>query len=133
MCIRDRASGAVSLAEARVWLTRMHNAAVSANYQGTMVFSSAGGMLSSARVWHFFVGDQTYERLEALDGRQQHIVRHNDTVHTLWPQSRLAVLERRETLAAWSTTPQSVDPQEMCIRDRCSTSMPMAPARRWVT
>ena len=76
----------------------MHNAAVSANYQGTMVFSSAGGMLSSARVWHFFVGDQTYERLEALDGRQQHIVRHNDTVHTLWPQSRLAVLERRETL-----------------------------------
>ena len=75
----DAASGAVSLAEARVWLTRMHNAAVSANYQGTMVFSSAGGMLSSARVWHFFVGDQTYERLEALDGRQQHIVRHNDT------------------------------------------------------
>ena len=49
-----------------------------------MVFSSAGGMLSSARVWHFFVGDQTYERLGALDGRQQHIVRHNDTEHTLF-------------------------------------------------
>lgn len=109
----DAASGVASLAEARVWLTRIHNAALSANYQGTMVFSSAGGVLSSARVWHFFVGDQTYERLEALDGRQQHIVRHNDTVHTLWPQSRLAVLERRETLAAWSTTPQSVDPQAL--------------------
>lgn len=103
---------AVSLSEARVWLTRIHNAAVSANYQGTMVFSSAG-VLSSSRVWHFCVGDQTFERLEALDGRQQHIVRHNDTVHTLWPQSRVAVVEKRETLAAWSTTPQSVDPQAL--------------------
>ena len=105
--------GTTSLAEARVWLTRIHNAAVSANYQGTMVFSSVGGVLSSSRVWHFCVGDQTYERLEALDGRQQQIVRHNDAVHTLWPQSRLAVIERRETLAAWSTTPQSVDPQAL--------------------
>jgi sigma-E factor negative regulatory protein RseB len=109
----EAASGAASLAEARVWLTRIHNAAVSANYQGTMVFSSVGGVLSSSRVWHFFAGEQTYERLDALDGRQQHIVRHNDTVHTLWPQSRVAVLERRETLAAWSTTPQSVDPQAL--------------------
>jgi hypothetical protein len=105
--------GTASLAEARVWLTRIHNAAISANYQGTMVFSSAGGVLSSSRVWHYCVGDQTYERLEALDGRQQHIVRHNDAVHTLWPQSRLAVVEKRETLAAWSTTPQSVDPQAL--------------------
>jgi negative regulator of sigma E activity len=75
------------------------------NYQGTMVFSSAAA-LSSSRVWHYCVGDQTYERMEALDGRQQHIVRHNDAVHTLWPQSRVAVVEKRETLAAWSTTPQ---------------------------
>lgn len=104
---------AASIAEARVWLTRIHNAAVNGNYQGTMVFSSVGGVLSSSRVWHFCVGDQTYERLEALDGRQQHIVRHNDTVHTLWPQSRVAVIEKRETLAAWSTTPQSVDPQAL--------------------
>lgn len=107
------APAAASLSEARVWLTRIHNAAVSGNYQGTMVFSSAGGVLSSSRVWHFCVGDQTYERLETLDGRQQHIVRHNDTVHTLWPQSRVAVIEKRETLAAWSTTPQAVDPQAL--------------------
>lgn len=109
----DAVPGAASLSEARVWLTRIHNAAVSANYQGTMVFSSAGGVLSSSRVWHFCVGDQTYERLEALDGRQQHIVRHNDVVHTLWPQSRVVVVERRETPGAWSTTPQSVDPQAL--------------------
>lgn len=103
---------AAALAEARAWLTRIQDAARSANYQGTMVFSSAAG-LSSSRVWRFGVGDQTYERLEALDGRQHQMVRHNDLVHTLWPQSRVAVVEKRETLAAWGTTPQAVDPQAL--------------------
>ena len=96
----------------RSWLARMNTAATTANYQGTMVFSS-GVTMSSSRVWHYCVGDQTYERLEALDGRQQDIVRHNDAVHTIWPQARVAVLERRETLAGWSTTPQDVDPQAL--------------------
>jgi len=106
------AQGASTLADARAWLSRIHAAASSGNYQGTMVFS-AGGLLSSSRVWHYCVGDQTYEKLETLDGRQQRIVRHNDTVHTLWPQARVAVVEKRETLAAWSTTPQTVDPQAL--------------------
>jgi sigma-E factor negative regulatory protein RseB len=98
--------------DARAWLARIHAAATSGNYQGTLVFS-AGGTMSSSRVWHFVVGNQVYEHLEALDGRQQRIVRHNDAVQTLWPQTRLAVLERRETLGAWSTTPQEVDPQAL--------------------
>lgn len=97
------------LTEARQWLSRMNNAASTANYHGTLVFSGSGS-LSSSRVWHYCVGDQTYERVESLDGRQQHIVRHNDAVHTLWPQTRVVVVEKRETLAAWSTTPQSVEP-----------------------
>jgi len=98
--------------EARAWLTRIRSAASSANYQGTMVFS-VGGTMSSSRVGHYAMGDQTYEHLEALDGRQQRILRHNDTVRTLWPQSRVAVVETRETRAAWSTTPQQVDPQAL--------------------
>jgi sigma-E factor negative regulatory protein RseB len=99
-------------AEARAWLTRIRGAASAANYQGTMVFS-VGGTMSSSRVGHYAVGDQTYEHLEALDGRQQRILRHNDAVHTLWPQSRVAVIETRQTRAAWSTTPQQVDPQAL--------------------
>ena len=87
----------------------MHAAARGGNYQGTLVYS-IGGQVSSSRVWHFSVADQAYERLEAQDGRQQRIVRHNDLVHTFWPQSKVAVVERREMLAAWSTTPQAVDP-----------------------
>lgn len=105
-------SGGALLADARAWIARIHAAAASGNYEGTMVFS-AGGALSSSRVWHYCVGDQVYEKLEALDGRQQRIVRHNDSVHTLWPQSRVAVVEKREALGVWSTTPQTVDPQAL--------------------
>ncbi|MBL8326467.1 MAG: MucB/RseB C-terminal domain-containing protein [Rubrivivax sp.] len=96
--------------DARQWLGRMKAAAANGSYQGTLVFS-AGGVMSSSRVWHFRVGEHTYERLEAQDGRQQRIYRHNDDVRTVWPQTRTAVVERRETLAAWSTTPQAVDPR----------------------
>lgn len=98
--------------DARAWLERMRSAANSGNYQGTMVFS-AGGSMSSSRVWHYCVGDQTYERLEALDGRQQRIYRHNDEVRTLWPQSRVAVVEKREPIGSWQTTPQAVEPRAL--------------------
>ncbi|MDQ2779610.1 MAG: MucB/RseB C-terminal domain-containing protein [Pseudomonadota bacterium] len=95
--------------DARAWLARIHHAANRGNYEGTLVFS-AGGTMSSSRVAHYAIGDQTYERLEALDGRQRRIVRHNNVVHTLWPQSHTAVVEQRDALAAWSATPQTVDP-----------------------
>lgn len=99
-------------ADARAWLTRIHSAASTGNYQGTMVFTAVG-MLSSSRVSHYTMGEQVVEQMEALDGRQQRIVRFNDSVHTLWPQTRVAVVEKREMRAAWSTTPQEVDPQAL--------------------
>jgi sigma-E factor negative regulatory protein RseB len=88
------ADHADSSADARAWLQRIHTAANQRNYQGTMVFT-AGGMLSSSRVAHFSVGGQSFERLEALDGRLQRVYRHNDAVYTLWSQSRLAIIETR--------------------------------------
>jgi sigma-E factor negative regulatory protein RseB len=83
-------------ADPRARLARMHQAANERNYQGTMVFT-AGGAVSSSSIAHFAVGDQSYERIEALDGRMQRIYRHNDAVHTLWPQSRVAVVEKRDS------------------------------------
>lgn len=106
------ATGVLAPADARAWLARIQAAARGGNYQGTLVYST-GGQVSSSRVWYFSVADQAYERLEAQDGRQQRIVRHNDRVHTFWPQSQVAVVEKRETLAAWTTTPQAVDPQAL--------------------
>ena len=115
-CLLPAAPGALAQAsavppavEARAWLARIHDAARSGNYRGTMVFA-AGSAMSSSRVWHYCVGDMTYERMEALDGRQQRIYRVNDEVHTLWPDDRVAIVDRRDALLPVPTTPQAVDP-----------------------
>lgn len=118
-CVLPLAPGALAqtpgvppVAEAREWLARIHDAARRGNYRGTMVLS-AGGAMSSSRVWHYCVGEQTYERLEALDGQQQRIYRVNDEVQTVWPQARVAIVERRDALAPATTTPQAVDPRAL--------------------
>jgi sigma-E factor negative regulatory protein RseB len=80
--------------DARGWLARMHEAASKVNYRGTMVVT-AGGVVSSSKVAHYCIGEQTYERVESLDGQQHRVYRHNDLVHTVWPQSRETVIERR--------------------------------------
>ncbi len=101
-------SGEREPGDARSRFVRLHQAALEQNYQGTMVFS-AGGVSSSSRVAHYCVGDQSYERIEALDGRQQKIFRHNDTVYTLWPQSGVAVIEKREAMGVRGSLMQSVE------------------------
>lgn len=87
----------------------MHSAARERNYQGTMVFS-AGDVVSSSRVAHFCIGDQSFERVEALDGRQERVYRHNDLVHSFWPQSRIATAEVRDAVTASPVLPD-VEPR----------------------
>lgn len=96
-------------AEARQWLMRVQQAARNTNYEGILVYSG-GGQLTSSRVRHYRVGNDTFEVLESMDGRPQRILRHNDSVQTFWAQTKVALVEKRETLPAWGTTPQSVDP-----------------------
>ena len=105
-------AGAGTPAQAKAWLSRINLAATLGNYRGTMVFS-AGGTMSSSRVGHYAVGEQVYEQLEALDGQQQRILRHNDAVHVVWPQARMRWVEKREIRAGWSTTPLEVDPRAL--------------------
>jgi sigma-E factor negative regulatory protein RseB len=104
----DSAAAPLSAADARKWLVRIHAAAHERNYQGTLVFS-ADGSLSSARVAHFGDGNQSYERVEVLDGRMQQIYRHNDRVYTLWPSKRVAVVEERDPHQA--SLRQVIDPR----------------------
>jgi sigma-E factor negative regulatory protein RseB len=110
--VQAQAEPALPQAEAKAWLARIQAAAQQGNYQGTLIYSTSGSIATS-RVWHYRVGADTFERLEAQDGRQQRIVRHNEAVHTLWPQTQVVVVEKRETVAGWSTTPQAVDPQAL--------------------
>jgi sigma-E factor negative regulatory protein RseB len=116
-CLLPAGAGAATAAEridtpadARAWLVRIHTAANQRNYQGTMVFT-AGGMLSSSKVAHFSVGGQSFERLEALDGRMQRVYRHNDAVYTLWSQSRLAIIETRNVATQMGSLTKVAEPR----------------------
>lgn len=90
--------------DAQAWLTRIQAAARERNYQGTMVFS-AGAVVASSRVAHYCVGEQTFERIEALDGQMQRVYRHNDVVHSVWPQARVMSIEQREAVTANAMLP----------------------------
>lgn len=91
------------------WLGRMQSAARMSNYQGTVVFT-AGDVVSSSRVAHYGVGDQSFERVEALDGRQQRVYRHNDLIHSFWPQSKIVTAEIRDAVATPAVLPD-IDPR----------------------
>ncbi|MEP7056687.1 MAG: MucB/RseB C-terminal domain-containing protein [Caldimonas sp.] len=81
----------------RGWLMRIHEAASRQNFQGTFVVSG-GGNVASARMAHFCEGANQYERIESLDGKARNVFRHNDIVHTVWPASKVAVVEHRDLL-----------------------------------
>lgn len=91
------AEPALTPSEAATWLGRIHQAASQRNYQGTMVFS-AGGTVSSSRIAHYREGRQRFERIESLDGEMRRVFRHNEVVQTLFPASRMAVVEQRDPL-----------------------------------
>ena len=100
-------------AEALHWLERINTAANRRSYRGTMVVT-ANGTLSSSRVAHVCVGDQFVERVEALDGRQHRIYRHNEVVHTVWPQERVVVVEKGGGAAALAlSTRRVVEPRAL--------------------
>jgi sigma-E factor negative regulatory protein RseB len=107
-----QAQGVSAPTNPKAWLARIHSAANTANYHGTLVFSG-GGVLSSARVWHYRVGEQTYERRETLDGRPQRVLRHNETVHTVWPRSGRVLIERDRPTAGRSAAPGGVEPRAL--------------------
>ncbi len=80
------------------WLLRLHEASRKRAYIGTFVVSSSAGNMSSARIWHVCDGDQQIERVEALTGAPRTVFRHNDQVVTFLPDSKVARVEKRESL-----------------------------------
>lgn len=87
----------VEARDARYWLARIHEAAGKRNFQGTFVVTAAGSVASS-RIVHFCEGRNQFERIESLDGQHRQVYRHNDLVHSLWPHSRVAVVETRQAM-----------------------------------
>lgn len=94
--------------DVRAWLLRIHEAASHRNFQGTFVVTG-GGAVSSARIAHFCEGPNQYERSESLDGQARHVFRHNDLVYTVWPVTRVALVEQRTLLASFPALLQAGD------------------------
>ncbi|WP_088281670.1 MucB/RseB C-terminal domain-containing protein [Ideonella sp. A 288] len=90
--------------DAQQWLARAQAAATQRSYQGTMT-SSGGGHLSSSRISRVSDGRQRLERIELLNGQARQQLRHNETVLTLWPQTRVAVFETEDAVAEFPALP----------------------------
>ena len=86
------------------WLARVRQAALTRNYQGTLVFN-ASGVVSSSRVAHYCEGKQRYERIDVLDGETRQVFRHNEVTQTLWPKARVAVIEHRDLPGEFPSLP----------------------------
>ena len=86
--------------DVRSWLMRIQEAATLRNFQGTFVVSG-GGAVSSARIAHYCEGKDQVERIDALDGERRSVLRHNDRVHTFWPEARTVQVEQRAAIRSF--------------------------------
>jgi sigma-E factor negative regulatory protein RseB len=77
------------------WLVRMQQASRVPSYTGTFVVS-AGGAMSSARIWHVRQANGQLERVETLSGEPRSTFRDNSKVVTYLPGLRTVRTERRE-------------------------------------
>jgi sigma-E factor negative regulatory protein RseB len=90
------------------WLMRMHEASRKRAYVGTFVVSSSASM-ASARIWHVCDGEQQYERIEALTGAPRSTFRRNDEVITFRPDSKTALIEKRDALGIFPSMLKAAD------------------------
>lgn len=90
------------------WLMRLHEASRKRAYVGTFVVS-AGGSMTSAKIWHVCEGNQQVERVEMLTGAPRSIFRHNDQVVTFIPDHKLVRSEKRESLGLFPELLESAD------------------------
>lgn len=100
------------------WLTRMHDASRRRAYIGTLVVS-AGSSMSASRIWHVCDGDQQMERVDTLTGAPRTTVRHNNEVITFAPDSKMAWVEKRESLGLFPDllrTPDNVIPDHYTVK-----------------
>ena len=88
------ASSAAFAMDARGWLQRMELATDSISYTGTFVYRH-GTMLSAMHIVHRVANGQVTERLTALDGHRQVIIRGQGRVACYLPHEHVVFIERR--------------------------------------
>ena len=79
------------------WLMRTHEASRHRAYTGTFVVS-AGAQTATAKIWHVCDGTQQMERVEPLSGPPRSTFRRNSEVITFFPEAKVALTEKRDSL-----------------------------------
>lgn len=101
------------------WLVRMHEASRQRAYMGTLVVS-VGSNMSASRIWHVCDGVQQMERVDTLTGAARSTIRRNNEVITFVPESRTALVEKRESLGLFPDllgTPSNAIPTFYGVRE----------------
>lgn len=94
---QEASSTAPAARSVNEWLARMHEASRLRAYTGTLVVT-AGSAMSASKIWHVCDGNQQMERVETLTGAPRTTIRRNSDVITFEPETRRAVIEKREAL-----------------------------------
>ena len=87
-------SGVACAATVRAWLQRMDRAAHTINYTGTFVYRH-GPTLAAMRIVHRVANGRVTERLTALDGHRQVIIRDRGRVACYLPHEHVVFIEQR--------------------------------------
>lgn len=82
--------------EAANWLKKVSEAAHTLNYEGVFVYQHQGG-LEAMRIIHRVNENGISERLYSLTGTAREIVRDNENVTCILPDSRSVLVDRRST------------------------------------
>jgi sigma-E factor negative regulatory protein RseB len=102
------------------WLMRMHEATRHRSFMGTLVVS-AGANMSASRIWHVCDGSQQMERIDTLTGTPRSTLRRNSEVITFSPETRTALVEKRESLGLFPDllrTPSNQIPEFYGVREK---------------
>ena len=103
--VADVGRGEISVNE---WLSHIHEGSRRRTYVGTFVVS-VGDYMSSARIWHVCDGAQQVERVDTLTGTPRSTLRRDNEVMTFWPDTRVAVSERRAGMGAFPNWVESAN------------------------
>lgn len=76
------------------WLEKMSRAAQTLNYAGTFVYLQ-GTHMKAMRIFHKADASGEHERLVSLNGSAREVLRHNNVVTCIIPDSKSVVVEKR--------------------------------------
>jgi sigma-E factor negative regulatory protein RseB len=84
---------AASDPEALNWLREMAQAMQQLSYRGRFVFAH-DGRIDSLSLLHINDGDGIRERLRSLNGEAREVLRENENLTCVWPDSRQVIIDR---------------------------------------